>query len=121
MEGWRGFAAQKNYALDKATGDWILSLDADEEVEPLAMKLATTSSDKLENRRGTEFRIEPSPSLPRQSPACGFRAKTTFSAGGSSTAVTGLTGSYVFFVAVRRDSRIDLFTKMCNSKDKLTS
>ena len=34
VEGWRGFAAQKNSALDKATGDWILSLDADEEVEP---------------------------------------------------------------------------------------
>jgi len=32
-EPWRGFAAQKNFAIDKATGDWILSLDADEEVE----------------------------------------------------------------------------------------
>jgi glycosyltransferase involved in cell wall biosynthesis len=34
VEPWRGFAAQKNSALAKATGDWILSLDADEEVEP---------------------------------------------------------------------------------------
>ncbi len=33
-EPWKGFAAQKNSALSKATGDWILSLDADEEVEP---------------------------------------------------------------------------------------
>ena len=33
-EPWKGFAAQKNSALQKATGDWILSLDADEEVEP---------------------------------------------------------------------------------------
>ncbi len=33
-EPWRGFAAQKNLALERATGDWILSLDADEEVEP---------------------------------------------------------------------------------------
>ena len=33
VEGWRGFAAQKNSALDKASGDWILSLDADEEVD----------------------------------------------------------------------------------------
>ena len=32
VEPWKGFAAQKNSALDKATGDWILSLDADEEV-----------------------------------------------------------------------------------------
>ncbi|HEY1730302.1 MAG TPA: glycosyltransferase family 2 protein [Terriglobales bacterium] len=34
-ESWKGFAAQKNSALEKASGDWILSLDADEEVEPL--------------------------------------------------------------------------------------
>ncbi len=33
-EPWKGFAAQKNSALQKATGDWILCLDADEEVEP---------------------------------------------------------------------------------------
>ena len=31
-EEWKGFAAQKNSAIDKASGDWILSLDADEEV-----------------------------------------------------------------------------------------
>jgi glycosyltransferase involved in cell wall biosynthesis len=34
VEEWKGFAAQKNSALDKARGDWILSLDADEEVSP---------------------------------------------------------------------------------------
>jgi glycosyltransferase involved in cell wall biosynthesis len=34
FEPWKGFAAQKNSALSMATGDWILSLDADEEVEP---------------------------------------------------------------------------------------
>jgi glycosyltransferase involved in cell wall biosynthesis len=34
VEAWKGFAAQKNSALEKATGDWILSLDADEEVAP---------------------------------------------------------------------------------------
>ena len=32
IEEWKGFAAQKNSALDKCTCDWILSLDADEEV-----------------------------------------------------------------------------------------
>ncbi len=31
---WPGFAAQKNFGLAQATGDWILSLDADEEVSP---------------------------------------------------------------------------------------
>lgn len=34
VEEWKGFSAQKNSAIDKATGDWILSLDADEEVSP---------------------------------------------------------------------------------------
>jgi glycosyltransferase involved in cell wall biosynthesis len=34
IEPWKGFAAQKNSALAKVIGDWILSLDADEEVEP---------------------------------------------------------------------------------------
>jgi glycosyltransferase involved in cell wall biosynthesis len=34
VEPWKGFAAQKNSALQKARSDWILSLDADEEVEP---------------------------------------------------------------------------------------
>ena len=33
IEGWKGYAAQKNSAIDKASGDWILSLDADEEVD----------------------------------------------------------------------------------------
>jgi glycosyltransferase involved in cell wall biosynthesis len=31
---WPGFAAQKNFAVAQATGDWILSIDADEEVSP---------------------------------------------------------------------------------------
>jgi glycosyltransferase involved in cell wall biosynthesis len=29
---WAGYQAQKQFALSKATGDWVLSLDADEEV-----------------------------------------------------------------------------------------
>jgi glycosyltransferase involved in cell wall biosynthesis len=32
VEEWKGYAAQKNSAIDKAEGDWILSLDADEEL-----------------------------------------------------------------------------------------
>lgn len=31
---WPGFGAQKNRALDFASGDWLLSLDADERVTP---------------------------------------------------------------------------------------
>jgi glycosyltransferase involved in cell wall biosynthesis len=34
VEPWKGFARQKNSSLEKATCDWILSLDADEEVSP---------------------------------------------------------------------------------------
>ena len=32
---WAGFAAQKNFALEQATGEWVLSLDADERVTAL--------------------------------------------------------------------------------------
>ena len=32
VEEWKGYAAQKNSAIDKAEGDYIFSLDADEEV-----------------------------------------------------------------------------------------
>ena len=31
---WAGFATQKNFALDQSAGEWILSLDADEEAPP---------------------------------------------------------------------------------------
>jgi len=32
VEEWKGFGAQKNSAIAKCTSDWVLSLDADEEV-----------------------------------------------------------------------------------------
>jgi glycosyltransferase involved in cell wall biosynthesis len=34
QQPWLGFAAQKNAAIALCTGDWILSLDADEELSP---------------------------------------------------------------------------------------
>lgn len=34
LQDWLGFTDQKNFALDQTTGDWILSLDADEAVSP---------------------------------------------------------------------------------------
>ena len=41
-EPWKGFAAQKNSAIDHSTGDWILSLDADEEISTeLAREIQT--------------------------------------------------------------------------------
>ena len=43
VEPWKGFAAQKNSAMDKASGDWVLQLDADEALEPeLAREIART-------------------------------------------------------------------------------
>lgn len=33
-ESWKGYAQQKNSAIAKASGDWVLSIDADEEVSP---------------------------------------------------------------------------------------
>jgi glycosyltransferase involved in cell wall biosynthesis len=50
VEEWKGFAAQKNSAIDKATGDWILSLDADEELDSelqLALHELLASLDRL--------------------------------------------------------------------------
>ena len=40
---WPGFAVQKNFAIEQATGEWILSLDADEEAGPeLRAEIMTT-------------------------------------------------------------------------------
>jgi glycosyltransferase involved in cell wall biosynthesis len=39
VEPWRGYAEQKNSAIEKATGEWILSLDADEEISTEFCKL----------------------------------------------------------------------------------
>jgi glycosyltransferase involved in cell wall biosynthesis len=58
IENWKGYAAQKNSALDKAAGDWILSLDADEELSAdLAGHLARSAPD---DKRGPfEWNVAP--------------------------------------------------------------
>jgi glycosyltransferase involved in cell wall biosynthesis len=44
-QDWLGFAKQKNFAIDKTSGDWVLSLDADEPIEPaLADEIRTIIS-----------------------------------------------------------------------------
>jgi glycosyltransferase involved in cell wall biosynthesis len=44
-EAWKGYAAQKNSAIAKASSDWVLSLDADEEVtQELASEIRTVTS-----------------------------------------------------------------------------
>jgi glycosyltransferase involved in cell wall biosynthesis len=43
VEAWKGYAAQKNSAIEKATSEWILSLDADEELDgELQQSIANT-------------------------------------------------------------------------------
>ena len=42
VRSWPGYSAQKNFAAEQATHDWILSLDADERVSPeLATEIRT--------------------------------------------------------------------------------
>ncbi len=38
LRSWKGFSDQKNWALGRAKGDWILSLDADEELTPALIR-----------------------------------------------------------------------------------
>jgi glycosyltransferase involved in cell wall biosynthesis len=55
VEEWKGYAAQKNSAIDKAKGDWILSLDADEELSSnLAAEITAALTDQSlrENNQG---------------------------------------------------------------------
>jgi glycosyltransferase involved in cell wall biosynthesis len=54
-EPWKGFAAQKNSAIDKAQGEWILSLDADEVPEQELLKeFAEILSGPTEDGFGSE-------------------------------------------------------------------
>jgi len=51
IEQWRGFGPQKNFALEKARGDWIFSLDSDEEITPeLAAEIRAAIADANEMR-----------------------------------------------------------------------
>ena len=57
VEAWKGYAGQKNSAIEKATGEWILSLDADEEIDvQLQQALATT----LESLKRVDMLRKPS-------------------------------------------------------------
>lgn len=59
---WPGFGPQKNRALDRASGDWILSIDADERVTP---KLRREILETLESTTCSAFY------LPRLTNFCG--------------------------------------------------
>ncbi|MDN5843404.1 MAG: glycosyltransferase family 2 protein [Alcaligenaceae bacterium] len=53
-DDWPGFGPQKNRALDLATKDWVLSIDADERVTP---ELAQIIQTELATPRADAFRI----------------------------------------------------------------
>jgi len=59
---WPGFGPQKNRALALATGDWVLSIDADERVTP---ELAAQIQDAMASGRAQAFEI------PRLTRFCG--------------------------------------------------
>lgn len=57
---WQGFGAQKNFALSLASGDWVLSLDADERVSlelagQIAAAIADAQADGYEMPRLSTF------------------------------------------------------------------
>lgn len=52
--GWSGDAAQRNFGIDKATGEWCLVLDADEEV---TTELSESIKKTLENPTSTGYKI----------------------------------------------------------------
>jgi glycosyltransferase involved in cell wall biosynthesis len=56
---WPGYGAQKNYAAEKASHDWVLNLDADEVLTP---ELASEIQDWLARQNGTPRIL----SLPRK-------------------------------------------------------
>jgi glycosyltransferase involved in cell wall biosynthesis len=59
---WEGFGAQKNHALSLASGDWVLSIDADERVTP---ELAAAIKHASEEGRADGYEF------PRLSSFCG--------------------------------------------------
>ena len=51
VEAWKGFAAQKNSAMEKASMNWVLQLDAD---EPLEAELASEIQAALQDATGLQ-------------------------------------------------------------------
>ena len=71
VEAWKGYAAQKNSAIAKCTGDWILSLDADEAVSPELASLLAPDRSGLGTGREWCLTME-SPSSANPQPVNGF-------------------------------------------------
>ena len=52
QRSWTGYADQKQFALSKACGSWVLSLDADEEVTPVLREEILSEIDKSGAKNG---------------------------------------------------------------------
>jgi glycosyltransferase involved in cell wall biosynthesis len=79
VEEWKGYAAQKNSAIDKATGDWILSLDADEELELQLQQAMLELFDSLARLSALDQKAgNPSPSGADANPETGTTVGTDF-------------------------------------------
>ncbi|MBC2850693.1 glycosyltransferase family 2 protein [Cetobacterium sp. 8H] len=51
VESWKGYGPQRNSAIDKCQGEWILNIDADEEIsEELAKKIKEITTNSQEKR-----------------------------------------------------------------------
>jgi glycosyltransferase involved in cell wall biosynthesis len=60
VEPWRGYVAQKQYAIDLCTKDWVLLLDADEEISPgLAdeIRAAISTSNTADSNAANGYRL----------------------------------------------------------------
>jgi glycosyltransferase involved in cell wall biosynthesis len=71
---WPGFGIQKNRALDLATCDWVLSIDADERVTAeLAMqiKAAIKNDSNIDNIRNKHIALHDAYEIPRLTQFCG--------------------------------------------------
>ena len=55
VEAWKGYAGQKNSAIEKASGDWILSLDADEEVDSKFCRVVSRLASKPDGLTQTDL------------------------------------------------------------------
>jgi glycosyltransferase involved in cell wall biosynthesis len=50
-ENWKGYGPQRNSAIEKCSGDWILNIDADEEITPdLQIKIKNIKENELEKK-----------------------------------------------------------------------
>ena len=73
---WRGFGYQKNFALARASGDWMLVLDADEVVDPkLASEIQRVTRSGDGDQGGDEREETPGYAVQRVNYFCGVRLR----------------------------------------------